>query len=117
MKLLIAIVAGATSLLLTACTISPPPHRGYADLEVSVEQASVRLLRNGMTVCLIRPQLPNVENWKLINDNTELVVKSRGNRGLAAVERFDTRTGILKDKIMASAIQDGRPDWAQGFEE
>ena len=30
---------------------------------------------------------------------------------------FDTRTGILKDKIMAFAIQDGKPEWAQGFGE
>ena len=37
--------------------------------------------------------------------------------GPAAVERFDTKTGVLKDRIMASAIQDGRPDWAEGFEE
>ena len=34
---------------------------------------------------------------------TEIVVKSRGNHGPAAVELFDTRTGILKDKIMAFA--------------
>jgi hypothetical protein len=70
-----------------------------------------------MTVGLIRTQLPNVENWKLINGNTEIVVKSRGNDGPAAVELFDTRTGILKDKIMAFAIQDRKPEWAQGFGE
>ena len=64
-----------------------------------------------MTVCLIRTQLPNVENWKLINGNTEIVIKSRGSQGPAAVERFDTKTGVLKDKIMAAAIQEGRPDW------
>ena len=70
-----------------------------------------------MTVCLIRTQLPNVENWKLINGNTEIVVKSRGNHGPAAVELFDTRIGVLKGKIMAFAIQDGKPEWAQGFGE
>ena len=116
MKLPSAILSGVTSLLIAGCTIGPPPQRGY-DAEVNVEQAGVRLLRNGMTVCLIRTQLPNVENWKLINGNTEIVIKSRGNHGPAAVERFDTKTGVLKDKIMASAIQDGRPDWAEGFEE
>ena len=107
----------ALALLLTiGCTTAPPRQRGYV-ADVRVEEAGVRLLRNGMTVCLIRTQLPNVENWKLINGNTEIVIKSRGNQGPAAVERFDTKTGILKDKIMASAIQDGRPDWAEGFEE
>ena len=116
MKLPSSILSGVTSLLIAGCTIGPPPQRGY-DAEVNVEQAGVRLLRNGMTVCLIRTQLPNVENWKLINGNTEIVIKSRGSHGPAAVERFDTKTGVLKDKIMASAIQDGRPDWAEGFEE
>jgi hypothetical protein len=116
MKLPSAIFAGVTSLLIAGCTIGPPPQRGY-DAEVNVEQAGVRLLRNGMTVCLIRTQLPNVENWKLINGNTEIVIKSRGDHGPAAVERFDTKTGILKDRIMAVAIQDGQPDWAEGFEE
>ena len=77
MKLPSAILAGVTSLLIAGCTIGPPPQRGY-DAEVNVEQAGVRLLRNGMTVCLIRTQLPNVENWKLINGNTEIVIKSRG---------------------------------------
>ena len=119
MKFRSAILAGLTTLLIfgVGCTFSPAPQRGYAALDVSVEQACVRLLRNGMTVCLIRTQLPNIENWKLINGNTEIVVKSRGNHGPAAVERFDTRTGILKDKIMALAIQDGKPEWAQGFGE
>ena len=70
-----------------------------------------------MTVCLIRTQLPNIENWKLINDNTEIVIKSRGNDGPAAVELFDTKTGVLKNKIMAFAIQDDQPEWAQGFGE
>ncbi len=116
MKLPSAILAGLTSLLIVGCTIGPPPQRGY-DAEVNVEQAGVRLLRNGMTVCLIRTQFPNVENWKLINGNTEIVIKSRASQGPAAVERFDTKTGVLKDKIMAAAIQEGRPDWAEGFEE
>jgi hypothetical protein len=117
MKLPSAILVGVTSLLIAGCTIAPPRQRGYADLQVNVEQASVRLLRKGMTVCLIRTQLPNVENWKLINGNTEIVVKSRGSHGPAAVELFDTRTGVLKDKIMAFAIQDGKPEWAQEFAE
>ena len=37
--------------------------------------------------------------------------------GPAAVELFDTKTGVLKNKIMAFAIQDDQPEWAQGFGE
>jgi hypothetical protein len=70
-----------------------------------------------MTICLIRTELPNVERWEIINRNTEIVIKSRGERGPAAVQLFDTRTGILKGKVMAYAIRDGQPEWAQGFED
>jgi hypothetical protein len=110
------ILCGLTYSLVSGCTVSPPPPKGY-DAEVSVEEAGVRLLRNGMTVCLIRTELPKVENWQLVSDNKEIVIKSRGARGLAVVERFDTRTGIRKDKIMAVDIENGQPEWAQGFEE
>jgi hypothetical protein len=102
--------------LVGGCVVTPVPPRGQ-ELEVSVEQGGVRMLRRGMTVSLIRTRFPNVENWKLVNGNTEIVVKSRGDRGPAAVELFDTRTGILKGKTMSNAIVDGEPDWALGFEE
>ena len=107
----------ALALLLTiGCTTAPPRQRGYV-ADVRVEEAGVRLLRSGMTVCLIRTESPRVEDWRLINGNTEIVVKSRGDRGLATVERFDTRTGIRKDRIVAAEIRDGQPAWAEGFEE
>jgi hypothetical protein len=75
------------------------------------------MLRRGMTVCIIRTRFPKVEDWKLVNGNTEIVVKSRGDHGPAAVEIFDTRTGILKGKTMSNAIVDGEPAWALGFED
>ena len=68
-----------------------------------------------MTVCLIRTDLPNVERWEIINRNMEIVIKSRGDRGPAAVELFDTKSGILKGKVMEHAIRDGQPAWAAGF--
>ena len=116
MNSLLSMFAGLASLLIAGCVSSPVPQRGQA-LDVSVEQAGVRLLRNGMTVCLIRTQLPNVEKWELISGNTEIVIKSRGDRGPAMVELFDTKIGVLKNKIMAFAIQKDQPEWAQGFEE
>ncbi|MFZ0711121.1 MAG: hypothetical protein WAM53_13865 [Terrimicrobiaceae bacterium] len=116
MNLPVAILAVLMSFFVVGCTVSPGPRRGY-DAEVNVEEAGVRLLRNGMTVCLIRPQFSKVENWKLIDGNTEIVIKSRGGRGPAVVEGFDTTTGILKEKILASEIQNGKPEWAEGFED
>ena len=108
-----------TALLVSGagCAITPASRRGYAPLDVSVEPAGVRLLRRGMTVCLIRTQLPNVERWEIINRNTEIVIKSRDERGPAAVELFDTQTGIPKGRVMAYVIHNGQPEWAQGFED
>ena len=112
------ILASLAALLIfdAGCAVSPAPKGGYPPLDVSVEQASVRLLRRGMTVCLIRTELPNVERWEIINNNMEIVIKSRGERGPAAVEVFDTQSGILKGRVMEYAIHNGQPAWASGFE-
>jgi len=40
-----------------------------AQVKVHVEQSQVRLLRNGKTIAICRTQLPEIENWKLINGN------------------------------------------------
>jgi hypothetical protein len=69
-----------------------------------------------MTVCLIQTALPKVERWEIINRNTEIVIKSRGDRGPAVVELFDTQSGILQAKVMEYAIRNGQPEWASGFE-
>lgn len=84
-------------------------------LKVDVGQGQVRLTRGGETVAVIRPAMANVEKWRLVDDDKKIVVKSRGNHGPASVEMFDTRTGALKDKILAFAIQDGEPSWAKGM--
>ncbi len=112
------ILASLAALLIlgAGCAVSPAPKRGYPPLDVNVEQASVRLLRRGMTVCLIKTDLPRVERWEIINRNTEIVIKSRGDRGPAVVELFDTQTGILKGKVMEYAIHNGQPEWASGLE-
>jgi hypothetical protein len=88
-----------------------------APVKVRVEQSQVRLVRNGKTIAICRTQLPEIEKWKLINGNRQIVVKSRGRHGPAAVELFNVVDGSLADKIMAFAIKDGKPVWARGFEE
>jgi hypothetical protein len=88
-----------------------------APVKVHVEQSQVRLLRNAKTIAICRTQLPEIENWKLINGNRQIVVKSRGRHGPAAVELFNVVDGSLADKVMAFAIKNGKPEWARGFEE
>ncbi len=86
-------------------------------VKVRVEQSQVRLVRNGKTIAICRTQLFEIENWKLINGNRQIVVKSRGRHGPAAVELFNVVDGSLADKIIAFAIKDGKPVWARGLEE
>jgi hypothetical protein len=88
-----------------------------AEVKVHVEQSQVRLLRNGKAIAVCRTQLPEIENWKLINGNRQIVVKSRGRHGPAAVELFNVVDGSLADKVMAFAIKNGKPERARGFEE
>jgi hypothetical protein len=115
-KLPPVILASLAALLIfgAGCAVGPAP-KSYRPLDVSVEHAGVRLLRRGMTICLIRTDLPNVERWEIVNRNTEIIIKSRGDGGPAAVELFDTQSGILKAKVMEYAIIDGQPQWASGF--
>jgi len=74
-------------------------------------------LRNGKTIAVCRTQLREIEKCKLIDGNRQIVVKSRGRHGPAAVELFHVQDGSLADKVMAFAIRDGKPEWARGFEE
>lgn len=46
-----------------------------------------------------------------------MVVKSGGNHGPATVELFDVRTGTLRDKVLAFAIQTRLPKWARGIQD
>jgi hypothetical protein len=95
----------------------PTKMAAAAGVQVQVEQSQVRLLRNGKTIAVCRTQLPEIEKWKLINGNRQIVVKSRGRHGPAAVELFNVVDGSLADKVMAFAIINGKPEWARGFEE
>jgi hypothetical protein len=106
-------------LLIAGCiTTSAPPNPGGV-IQVWVEQSSVRVLRNGKTLCVIKPKLPRVEQWKLVQNDTAIVIKSRGThiQDPAAVELFDINTGALKEKLMTYSLYTVQPTWARGFED
>lgn len=87
-------------------------------VQVWVEPSSVRVLRNGRTLCVIHPKLPNVERWKVVQNDTAIVIKSRAsNQDPAAVELFDIGTGELKERLMTHSLYTGRPNWADGFQD
>ena len=115
---LVALVCLAPLLMVGCITTSAPPSPGGI-VQVWVEQSSVRVLRNGKTLCVIKPKLPRVEQWKLVQNDTAIVIKSRAynNQDPAAVELFDISTGALKERLMANTLYTGQPTWARGFED
>jgi hypothetical protein len=115
---LVALVCLAPLLMVGCITTSAPSTPGGI-VQVWVEQSSVRVLRNGKTLCVIKPKLPRVEQWKLVQNDTAIVIKSRAhnNQDPAAVELFDISTGALKERLMTSALYTGQPTWARGFED
>ena len=68
-----------------------------APVKVRVEQSQVRLVRNGKTIAICRTQLPEIENWKLINGNRQIVgeipwaSRSRGGRIIQRCGWFASR--------------------------
>lgn len=85
--------------------------------QVSVEQGKVRLIISGRTICSLRPAMPFVEKYKLVNSNQQIIIKSRANHGPATVELFNVSNGSLDDKVLAFAIKNGRPAWAKGWQD
>ena len=113
----VALVCLAPLLMVGCVTTSAPPSPGGI-VQVWVEQSSVRILRNGKTLCVIKPKLPRVEQWKLVQNDTAIVIKSRAsNRDPAAVELFDISSGALKERLMTFSLYTGQPTWARGFED
>ena len=91
--------------------------QGYGPMTASVGQGQVQVMQNGQVVSTLRTASPNVESHHFTSGQSQMVVKSRGNHGPATVELFDTRTGVLRDKVLAYAIENGQPSWARGMQD
>jgi hypothetical protein len=62
------------------------------------------------------PKLRNVEKWKLVQNDTAIVIKSRSDpHGPAAIELFDVDTGELKESVMTYGIAAGRRHGQEGL--
>jgi hypothetical protein len=104
-------------LFLSGC-MTPPPPRPPGVVQVRLQRDGFQLLRNGEIISVVRPKHRNVEKWKLVRNETAIVIKSRSDPyGPAAIELFDVDTGELKDSVMTYGIAAGRPNWARGFED
>ncbi len=105
-----------TPLLMVGCMSSAPNPGGVT--QVWVEESGVRVLRNGQTLAVIKPKMPNVEHWRLIQNDTAIVIKSRASKaGLATIELFDINSGALLNSVTASSLYTGQPAWARGLED
>ena len=113
----VALISLAPLLMVGCMTPSAPPNPGGV-IQVWVEPSSVRVLRNGQTLSVIKPKMPKVERWKLVQNDTAIVIKSRAsNAGPAAIELFDISTGALIQSLMSFSLYTGQPAWARGLED
>lgn len=97
--------------------VNPGHPQGYGVMTAEVGQGQVTIMQGGQRVSTLRTAMPNVEAHHFTSGQRQMVVKSRGNHGPATVELFDVRTGTLRDKVLAFAIQNGQPDWARGMQD
>jgi hypothetical protein len=84
-----------------------------------VKQGEVVVKQGGEKMCVVKTQLPFVEETRFLNWQGKqcLAVKSRARHGPAALELFDAHTGALVDKIMAFAVENDKPAWAARWKE
>jgi hypothetical protein len=108
----------ALLLAVAGCAVPSEPPRPPGVVQVRLQKDGFQLLRNGKTLCVVHPKLPNVEKWKLVQNDTAIIIKSRSDPyGPAAIELFDVDTGELKESAMTYSIAGGQPSWATGFED
>jgi len=91
--------------------------QGHGSLRAEKVQNGVRITQGGKKISFLRTASPNVEKYHFLHNKSQMVIKSRGNHGPATVELFDTRTGVLKGKVLAYAIKHGQPSWARGMQD
>jgi hypothetical protein len=76
----------------------------------------VTVREGGRVLTSFRTARPNVEETRWYSEQEQIVVKSRGNHGLATVELFESRTGRLLGTVMAYEAASG-PPWARSMAE
>jgi hypothetical protein len=97
---------------------STPSSSQYGQPLTTVKgQGKVTIMEGSRTVAVCSTASPNIEETKFITGQEEIVVKSRGNHGLATVQLFDTKSGKEKGRVMAYEIKAGKPAWAAGMGE
>jgi len=78
-------------------------------------QGRVTIMEGSRTVATCYTASPNIEQTRWVNEQQQIVVKSRGNHGPATVQLFNSRTGRQEGTVMAYELANGGPNWAAGM--
>jgi hypothetical protein len=78
-------------------------------------QGRVTIMEGSRTVATCYTASPNIEQTRWVNEQQQIVVKSRGNHGPATVQLFNSRTGRQEGTVMAYELANGGPAWATGM--
>jgi hypothetical protein len=102
----------------SAVTKPQPAAGAYGQPLTAVNgQGTVVIMEGSRKVSVCNTASPNIEQTRFINEQDQIVVKSRGNHGPATVQLFNTRTGAEQGRVFAYAIKGGQPAWAAGMGE
>ena len=78
-------------------------------------QGRVSIMEGSRTVATCYTAKPNIEQTRFINEQEQIVVKSRGNHGPATVQLFNSRSGRQEGTVQAFELAGGGPTWAAGM--
>jgi len=84
-------------------------------LAAEIGEGEVKIFEGDRQVSVCQTGCPFVEKTKFINEQQQIVIKSRGAHGPATIELYDTANGKMKAQIMAYDALDGDPAWAAGM--
>lgn len=86
-------------------------------LRVEKLQGRITIYEGSRALATCKTAAANVESTRFINEQQQIVVKSRGSHGPATLQLFDSRNGAEKDRVMAFDVRNGQPSWAAGMGE
>lgn len=94
---------------------SAPAHPYGQPLTAVNQQGAVVIMEGRRQVAVCKTACPNIEQTRFINEQNQIVIKSRANHGPATVQLFNTHTGRQEGSIPAYELSQGGPSWAAGM--
>ena len=86
-------------------------------LTAEASTGSILIREGGRVVSSFRTAAPYVEQTRWMDNQEQIVVKSRGSHGPATVQLFQSRTGRELGRVMAYDVRGGQPAWAASMAE